>query len=128
MKWTENLSLLFLRIAFGGFMLIEHGWGKMTRLLDGPPYSFGDPLGLGTGPSLGLAVFAEFLCAGMLILGLLTRWVSIPLIITMAVAAFVVHGADPLGDKEPALLYMTAYLVLLLKGGGAISLDKVFRL
>lgn len=128
MKWTEHLSLFLLRLFFGGFMLLEHGWGKLLKLIEGPPVRFSDPLGLGTMPSLGLAVFSEFLCAGLLILGLLTRWVSIPLIITMTVAAFIVHGPDPLGDKELALLYLAAFLVLLLKGGGAISLDKVFRL
>ena len=39
------------------------------------------------------------------------------------VAAFVVHGGDPLGDKELALLYLVCFSAVAALGGGAWSLD-----
>lgn len=118
-----DLSTLLLRLTAGGFML-THGYPKLQRLLAGE-MQFGDPLGLGPEVSLVLAVFAEFLCSILLILGLGTRFAAIPLIITMAVAAFIAHGADPFGRKELALFYMISYIVLLLIGSGKYSIDQL---
>lgn len=108
-------------------MLVNHGLGKMDKLFNGDPTQFADVMGIGAPASLGLAVFSEVFCAGLLVLGLFTRWVSVPLVITMLVAAFVVHGADPLAKKEMALLYLIPYIVLALKGAGEYSLDAKVR-
>lgn len=122
----EHLSLFILRLVFGGLMLWNHGLPKLERLLAGN-VSFQDPLGMGPEATLYLAVFSEFLCALFLILGLFTRWVSIPLLFTMFVAAFVAHWSEPLAEKELAILYMAVFLALLLKGGGRWSLDHLIR-
>ena len=124
---TPSLGLLFYRLAIGGFMLVGHGWGKLGLLSD--PSKFPDPLGLGAMPSLGGALFAELLCAALVILGLGTRLAVIPLMFTMAIAGFVVHAEGPLflpgqGAKEPALLYMAAYGLLLFTGAGRFSIDR----
>jgi putative oxidoreductase len=42
----------------------------------------------------------------------------------MGVAAFIVHGADPLGEKELALFYFLSFFMIMLTGPGAYSLDK----
>lgn len=120
---ATDISLLLLRLTFGGLMIINHGWGKLERLLGEGPIKFGDPIGLGAEVSLSLAVFSEVVCSALLVVGLFTRWASVPALITMLVAAFVVHGGDPFGDKESALLFGTAYLVILLMGPGRYSLD-----
>jgi len=118
---------LLLRITFGGLMLVQHGWGKAIKLLTGDPTKFADPIGLGAPISLGLTVFAEFGCAFLIVVGLLTRLATIPLIITMFVAAVIIHGADPLGDKELCLVYLVAYIAILLVGPGRLSLDYLFN-
>ncbi|WP_319591801.1 DoxX family protein [uncultured Draconibacterium sp.] len=118
-----DLSLLLLRLATGGFML-THGIPKLQRLLAGE-MQFGDPLGLGPEVSLVLAVFAEVVCSILIVLGLGTRLAVIPSIVTMAVAAFIAHGADPFGRKELALLYLVGYIVLLLSGSGKFSVDRL---
>lgn len=135
------VALLIARIGFGGFMM-THGWGKLQMLLARDFENFADPIGLGKPLSLTMATFAEFGCALLVIVGLGTRLATIPLIITMAVAALVVHGSDPWtsGDaarlffagetdfpksKEPALLFLTAFVTLLLTGPGKFSLDAV---
>lgn len=120
---ATNLSVLILRLTAGGFML-THGFPKFQKLLAGD-FQFGDPIGLGPEISLILTVFAEFLCSVLLILGLGTRLATIPLIVTMAVAAFVAHGADPFGRKELALFYLVVYLAILLLGGGKYSVDNL---
>jgi putative oxidoreductase len=104
-------------------MILNHGWRKLLKLLNEDPVKFADPLGIGTEPSLWLAVFGEVFCPLLLVLGLFTRTAAIPALITMLVAAFVVHGSDPFGDKEGALLFAVPYLVLLLLGPGRYSLD-----
>ena len=121
----ENLCLLLMRLSAGAFMLI-HGMPKLQKLLNGD-FAFADPIGVGETTSLILAVFAEVICSVLLILGVSTRLATIPLITTMAVAAFLVHGADPFQKKELALLYLVIYITILVFGGGKFSLGKYLR-
>ena len=121
----SDLSLLLLRLCFRGLMCINHGIGKFHKFFGDEPIKFGDPLGIGMEASLGLAVFSEVLCAIMVVFGLLTRLAVIPLIITMIVAAFVVHIDDPFKKMEAALLYLIPYLILLWHGGGKCSIDAL---
>ena len=85
---------------------------------------FGDPIGLGSEVSLVLTAFAEAVCGLLVILGLGTRWATIPLIIAMVVAGLIHHAADPFGGKEKPLLFLLIFVVLLLTGGGKYSLDR----
>lgn len=117
-----NLALLLLRLAAGVFML-THGMGKFTKLFGDEPISFADPIGIGEPASLALAVFAEVLCSILLIFGIATRFAAIPLLITMSVAAFIVHASDEFGRKELSLLYGVVYLSLALAGAGKFSVD-----
>ena len=59
----------------------------------------------------------------MVVLGVKTRWFAVPVVITMAVAAFVAKGGAPFGDRELALLYLTGFLALIFTGGGGWSFD-----
>jgi putative oxidoreductase len=117
-----HFAILFFRMIIGAFML-THGYSKLLYLFSGEEIEFLDFLGIGFKASLALAVFAEFFCSILIIIGLGTRWATIPLIVTMIVAAFIAHGADPFGKKEMALLYLSSYIVLLFLGSGKFSLD-----
>ncbi|MFN2423519.1 MAG: DoxX family protein [Cryomorphaceae bacterium] len=119
-----EFTYVLLRIGLGLGML-THGYPKLMKLLEGGEIKFADPIGIGATASLALAVFAEALCSALIALGMLTRAATVPLIITMAVAAFVVHGSDPFGKKEMALLYLLGYLVIFAKGSGKLSLDRL---
>lgn len=120
---TLHIWLLALRIA-AAFML-THGWPKFERLISGEEIQFGDPIGLGVTASLVLAVFAEFFCSILIGIGFATRLAAIPLIVTMIVAAFVVHADDPFGRKELALMYICIHATLLVTGAGKYSVDSV---
>ena len=117
-----HILVLVLRICLAAFM-ITHGWPKFLKLLEGGEIQFGDPIGLGATLSLILTVFAEFFCSILIGIGLGTRLASIPLMITMFVAAFVSHGADPFRRKETALLYLLLYITLLIAGSRKYSID-----
>lgn len=120
-----DIGLLILRLGIGGMML-THGIPKLMNFAE-MSTKFADPFGLGPEISLGLVVFAEVFCAILLMVGFKTRWVAIPLLITMLVAAFMIHGADPFGKKEKALLYAVALVPLLLSGGGRLAIDAMRR-
>ncbi len=122
----KDFPLLLLRLTFGGLMFWNHGLSKFAKL-DNAIIVFPDPLGVGADFSLYLAILAEGICSALIVIGLLTRWAAIPLVITMGIAVFVVHLNDSLANKEHALLYLTAYLVLLILGAGKFSLDKLIR-
>lgn len=120
--YAIDAALLLLRVA-SSLMMVTHGWPKIANFSD---YlnRFADPLGLGPALSLQATIFAEFFCAILVALGLLTRVALIPLIITMAVVTFIVHAGDAFGDKELSLLYLANFLVLFFTGPGKYSLDK----
>lgn len=125
-NFSKNIdfALLLLRLASGGFML-SHGIGKFFKLFGDEPIQFADPLGVGVTASLGFTVFAEVFCALFLMIGLATRLSAIPLIITMLVAAFIVHANDGFGKQELPLLYAVVYIVIALAGSGKWSLDNM---
>ena len=118
-----SLSLLILRIVVGGFML-THGFAKFLMLIGDEPIQFADPIGMGVTASFVLVVFAEFLCSLFIIFGVATRLSAIPLLITMLVAALIVHEPDPFMRKELPLLYAAVYVVILLAGAGKYSVDN----
>lgn len=126
MKKLDIVSLI-LRLCFGATMLMNHGWGKFLKLIGDKPIKWADPLGVGPEISLGLATFAEVFCAGALVIGLFTRLATIPLIVTMVVAVFIVHINDPFPKMESGLMYLIAYISILIIGGGKYSLDYLIR-
>lgn len=136
--WLGDLGLLVLRLGMGLLMAIGHGWGKVysdgrigpgSQMISGVE-SMGFPA-----PTLfaWLAMLAEFLGGILLAAGLCTRPAALALTFNMAVAAFVVHGKDPLfmtgtgPSKEPALLFLLPFFCLLLTGAGRFSADTMIR-
>jgi putative oxidoreductase len=121
-KPLASFALLILRASFG-LMMISHGWPKVLSFFN-DPNAFPDPIRLGPALSHGLTAFAEFVCAILIVIGLGTRWAAIPLIIAMTVVSFVVHGKDPMADRELSMLYLSAYTVIAIFGAGSYSLDR----
>lgn len=120
----QDLGLLVVRLLAGGMML-THGIPKIGRLLGEGPVKFADPFGLGPEISLIMAIFAEVVCAALIMLGFKTRLAAIPLMITMLVAAFYAHWDDPFGKKELPLLYFGVFLGVLVVGAGRYAVDAL---
>ena len=119
----QDTGLLVVRLLSGGMML-THGLPKFDRLFGEGPVKFADPFGLGPEISLVLVLFAEVACSILVMIGFKTRLATIPLMITMLVAAFYIHGADPFGEKELPLLFFTVFGAILISGGGSFSVDQ----
>ncbi|MDQ3016434.1 MAG: DoxX family protein [Bacteroidota bacterium] len=119
-----DIGLLILRVGTS-LLMIPHGWSKMQRLHDNP-VDFYNFLGMGPEFSLLLIILAEFFCSILLILGIGTRAILVPLIISMVVVVLMVHGSDPMSDKEHGLLFLVPYVVLFVTGPGKYSMDYIF--
>ena len=116
------VALTGLRVFVGLTMAFAHGMAKMP-----PPEQLIAGLGSMGFPApvffAWCAALAEFLGGLFLAFGLLTRPSAIFIAITMAVAAFVAHGADPFQKKEMALLYLATAIFFAIRGAGAWSID-----
>ena len=115
--------LLAARIIFGG-LLMSHGIAKWQNF-DALSASFPDPLGVGGGVSLALAIFGEVICSAGFIAGLFYRLALIPMIFTMCVAFFAVHGGDPFASRELALAYLSVYVLMYATGPGLYAADTL---
>ena len=117
-----NLTLLILRVGFGAMVMLRHGWPKLKGF---STYAsqFADPFGIGKTASLGLTVFAEFFCGALLVLGLLTRLATVPLIICFSVIIFMIHKADGMEKQEFPILFLLAFVAILISGPGKYSVD-----
>jgi putative oxidoreductase len=136
---TKNdFSALIARVALG-LVILPHGLQKTLGWYGGG--GFEGTMGFFTG-QLGipavfavLAILAESVGALALILGLLGRVSALGVGITMGVAMLMVHvpngffmnwfGAQAGEGIEFFLLAMALALITLVKGSGALSLDRV---
>jgi putative oxidoreductase len=111
-----------------GLVFFQSGWGKLHDLESVTKY-FGE-LGI-PNPTLQatIASTAEFVCGGLLLLGLATRFAVVPLIVTMCVAIATAQweNVDGLGSLVGLLEF--AYIALLVwigtDGPGPLSLDHL---
>ena len=81
--------------------------------------------GVGSTLSLGLAVFGEVFCSVGFIFGAFYRLAMIPMVFTMGMAFFVIHGNDPFAVKELAFIYLVVFVLMYITGPGKFSIDHV---
>ena len=115
-----SLLILVVRVVFG-VLFFTHGLDKLMNfntLVDTYP----NVLGFGSYTTLMVTVFCEFCCSLFLIVGLLVRIMSVPMIVAMGVAFFDVHDAM-MPEGELALIYFIMFIVLFATGPGRYSLD-----
>ncbi len=123
-RWSSPM-LSVLRIM-AAFLFMQHGAQKLFGFL-APSQAAGPPLL----SLIGLAGVLEFFGGLLLLLGLFTRPVAFILSGEMAVAYFMVHapkGFWPLRNGgDLAVIFCFLFLYLFLAGGGAWSLDRLWR-
>lgn len=125
----RDLSLLFLRLilAYGFYMPAVNKWKNMEGIAQWFE-SMNYPLPL---LNAYLAGITEAAGVVLLLLGLGTRIISIPLMFTMLVAIFTVHIGNGFaaGDNgfEIPLYYLLMLFVLLSYGAGKYSLDFILK-
>ena len=136
-RWRERLThgsrllswlpLLVTRICLGGLFL-STGWGKVHDL--GKVARFFTELGI-PAPAFNAALvgYSELICGALLLVGLASRFATIPLLTTMIVALATakqseLHGiTDLFGQVE--FTYSCMLLVVMVLGPGAASVDGI---
>ncbi len=127
-EYTHSLGLLLARItvAYGFYGPAMRKWNYSDSVVEWFT-SIGIPL-----PALNVYIVASMETTGvvLLVMGLFTRFVSIPLIIIMFVAIMTVHigngfSADNNGFEIP-LYYLLFLLIFFSQGAGRFSLDHLF--
>jgi putative oxidoreductase len=120
--FERDFALLLLRLWFGLVLALGHGLSKVTNLgafiadVGGQGVPF--PAVSGT-----LAALSELVGGLLLAAGLFTRVAALSIVATLAVAALVFHAGEPFREKEFALAYAVAALVLAIGGAGRFSVD-----
>lgn len=120
---TFNTGMFILRLG-AGILMMHHGYLKMMMFSSMKDH-FVNFLHLGSTISLSLAIFAEFFCSALLILGLFTRFAAFILAFEMGVALFLGHNGDVFGKGELATLFLTCFLTIALCGPGRVSVDSM---
>jgi putative oxidoreductase len=133
--WTQTIIRLILGVVF-----FAHGAQKVLGWFGGPGLKatismMHEHLGLPV-PVAFLAVSAEFLGGLGLIVGLMSRVAAAGIAFIMFAAIFMVHGRYGLflnwfGDRkghgyEYHLLAIALAAVIIARGSGAVSLDRLF--
>ena len=130
MSKTENMvdwGLLILRVVVGLVFFI-HGWQKLFVFGFGGTAGFLGSIGIPLPMVLGvLLILTEFFGGLALMLGLYTRWVTIPLAIDNIVALFIYHSPNGFFATnqgfEFVLTLLAVNVAFMLIGAGAFSVD-----
>jgi putative oxidoreductase len=122
-----NVAALALRVIFGFILCYFYGLEKLKNFSHLETV-FPDPFHISHRISLALVILAEFLCSILLVLGFLTRFAALVLVIEFAVAEFLVHKGHVAMMNgvlhEQAWLYLGAFFAILMIGPGRISVDS----
>ena len=124
----QQWGMTILRVALG-VTFFMHGWQKLFQMgIPGVAGFFGQvgvpaPMAAAT-----LVSLLELVGGALLIVGLFTRWVSVPLAIDMLVASLLVHlpaGFFAPNGVELVFVLLAGLLALALVGPGALALDRL---
>jgi putative oxidoreductase len=123
----KGLALLLARLSVG-LVFLSTGWGKVHNVEKVTEFftSLHIPM-----PGLNAVVvgYSELLCGAALVIGLLTRLATIPLIVSMIVAILTakrpdIHGFfDLIGFEETT--YLLILLMIAILGPGSLSVDHL---
>jgi putative oxidoreductase len=127
----KPLSLVVLGIIriIAGVLILIHGKIVFdSQIMNGMAGSLSKDMGMPFPLLMAyLAKGSEFFGGLLFALGLLTRFVSIPLVITMAVAVFGAHHGEITGEAEHAFLFLLVFTAFFFIGSGRLSADYLIK-
>jgi putative oxidoreductase len=117
--------LLLLRIWAGLMLFVAHGLVKIMHFSQMSSH-FPNPIHIGPLPSLLFATLSDAICSLLVVFGIATRYAALIVVINLATAFTLVHHlklSGP-GNGELPLLFLGAFLTLVLAGPGRYSIDS----
>ena len=122
------MALLVLRIFAGSLLFVKHGLEKLTHFHQMSAH-FPNPIHIGPVPSLLFALLSDAICSLLVLFGLGTRYAALIVVINLGTAFTLVHRFKLFGqgNGELPLLFLGAFLTLVIAGGGRYSLDGILR-
>jgi putative oxidoreductase len=121
-----DLALLLLRLATGAFLIYQSHDNVISseRMFEFEKFltHFGFVAPQLMAP---LSVYAQFICAILFILGLLTRWAGLITAFNFIVAVWMVHLPQSFDLWWPALVLVFLGLLFATHGAGRYALDAV---
>jgi putative oxidoreductase len=116
---------VLLRILIGGELIrgTQDNVFSYARMLEFAGFleSHGVPLPLF---AAFLSAYAQFLCGGLIILGLYTRAAGAVMVINFIAALVIAHIGQPYNANYPAFIMLAAAFFFMLHGAGKPSLDE----
>ena len=124
---SQWLALLLGRLAVG-LLFLSTGWGKVHSIPKVTAF-FAELHIPAPGLNAVVVAYSELICGSLLVIGLLTRLATIPLIVSMIVALLTakradIHGIfDLVGAEE--FTYLCLLVVLAAVGPGSAAVDHL---
>lgn len=118
----NNAALLTFRILLSIELFRVHGLKKF-RLENGEKEHVPNPLHLPEKLNRMMATLSDTVAPFLVMLGIGTRLVVLPVIGVTAIGYFVVHRKDNLEVRDVPYMYTLSYLLILALGAGTYSAD-----
>lgn len=121
---SYDLGLLLLRVWIGFSLFYSHGLEKITHFSVMSTH-FPNPVGIGSTPSLVMALVSDAICSILVMIGFATRWAALYIAIILGTAFVEVHYLKLSGphNGEVPYLYIGVCLAVFLAGPGRFSID-----
>lgn len=122
-----DVALLILRVWMGLLLFVQHGLVKITHFSQMSGH-FPDPIHIGPLPSLIFATLSDGICSLLVAFGIATRYAALIVVINLTTAFTLVHRMVLSGPRsgEIPLLFVGAFLTLVITGAGRFSVDAAF--
>lgn len=118
----NNVALLVFRIAISVELIYAHGLKKIgigTATAEVVP----NPLGFSETFNQAFATTANLVMPLFIILGLMTRLATLPILAVTLTGYFVLHFNDPILVKDVPLVYSLCFMLICFTGAGKYSVD-----
>ncbi|MCJ8208372.1 DoxX family protein [Mucilaginibacter sp. RS28] len=118
----NNWALLFFRVFIGFELFRVHGLKKF-KVENGQREHVPNPLGLPDKLNGLIATFSDTVVPFLLMLGVATRLILLPVMGVTSIGYFVVHRHDSVEVRDVPYMYTLCFLFLLIIGPGTVSID-----